>query len=42
MDSNDKAYANSLFLLNNNNYYLKSKDYIENEYVKIGGYNTYV
>lgn len=42
LDSNDKAYANSLFLLNNNNYYLKSKDYIENEYVKIGGYNTYI
>ena len=40
-NENDKAYANSLFLLDNNNYYLKSKNYLENEYIKIGGYNTY-
>ena len=40
-DENDKAYANSLFLLDDDNYYLKSKNYLENEYIKIGGYNTY-
>lgn len=40
-DSSDVAYSNSLFFLDDSDYYLKSKDYIENEYVKIGGYNTY-
>lgn len=40
-DSSDQAYANNLFLISNNEYYLKSQNYTESIYIKVGGYNTY-
>ena len=40
-NNSDVVYSNALFLLDDDNYYLKSKNYIETEYIKIGGYNTY-
>ena len=41
LDDNDAAYANSLFYLDDNDYYLKSKSYQDNSYIKVNGYNTY-
>ena len=40
-DSSDQAYANNLFLISNSEYYLKSQNYTESIYIKVGGYNTY-
>lgn len=40
-NNSDMVYSNSLFLLDDENYYLKSKSYVETEYIKIGNYNTY-
>ena len=34
-------YSNQLFYLDGDEYYLKSKDYIETEFIKIEGYDTY-
>lgn len=40
-NSSDQAYANNLFLISNSEYYLKSQNYTESIYIKVGGYNTY-
>ena len=40
-NDSDQAYANNLFLISDDDYYLKSQSYIENEYIKVNGYNTY-
>lgn len=40
-NDSDQAYANNLFLISDNDYYLKSQSYVENEYIKVNGYNTY-
>lgn len=41
LNSSDAVYSNNLFLIDDNNYYLKSADYIESTFIKVGGYNTY-
>jgi len=43
-NEDDIAYTNPLFLLNNNDYYLKSANYIENKIIKDSTetYNTYI
>ena len=40
-NNSDKTYANTLFLIDETNYYLKSANYNESTFHKIGGFNSY-
>lgn len=41
LNNSDVAYGNSLFLVDYDNYYLQSKEYNREDYIKAGSYNTY-